>query len=51
MADVTRTIEIWRDPYCEGFDTCDADEVEINEGLTVLVGCNGPLAHRPTRLR
>ena len=35
------TFKTWRDPYDEGFNTCSAREVTLNEGLTVLVGCNG----------
>ena len=36
-----RKFKIWKDPYCHGWDTCIADEIEIKEGLTVIVGCNG----------
>ena len=36
-----RTINIWKDPYGEGFDTCKSEQVTIHSGLTVLVGCNG----------
>ena len=34
-------IKTWRDPYDSGFNTTNPKEIEINEGLTVLVGCNG----------
>lgn len=37
----TRVIKTWRDPYAEGFSTCRPRQIEINSGLTVLVGCNG----------
>lgn len=36
-----RKIKTWRDPYDEGFSTCRRKEIEINPGVTVLVGCNG----------
>lgn len=36
-----RTINVWRDPYGEGFDTCKSEQVIFHSGLTVLVGCNG----------
>lgn len=36
-----RTINIWKDPYGEGFDTCKSEQVTLHSGLTVLVGCNG----------
>lgn len=36
-----KKIKTWRDPYETGFSTCRAREIEIKEGLTVLVGCNG----------
>lgn len=36
-----REIKIWRDPYDAGFNTCRARKVTFEEGLTVLVGCNG----------
>lgn len=38
---MSRVIKTWRDPYGEGFSTCRKREVEINPGVTVLVGCNG----------
>ncbi len=38
---MSRTIKTWRDPYGEGFSTCRKREIEINPGVTVLVGCNG----------
>lgn len=34
-------IKTWRDPYDEGFSTTRRKEVELKEGLTILVGCNG----------
>lgn len=34
-------IKIWQDPYDEGFATTNCEELELNTGLTVLVGCNG----------
>lgn len=36
-----RKINIWRDPYGEGFSTCSKKSIEFEPGLTVLVGCNG----------
>lgn len=36
-----RTINVFKDPYAEGFDTCEAETVTIRPGFTVLVGCNG----------
>lgn len=44
-----RTINVWKDPYGEGFDTCKSEQVTIHSGLTVLVGCNG--AGKSTLLR
>ena len=38
---MSRRFKTWRDPYGEGFYTCRPKEIEINEGLTVFVGCNG----------
>lgn len=38
---MSRKIKTWRDPYGEGFNTCKKREIEIEPGLTVLVGCNG----------
>ena len=38
---MSRKIKMWRDPYGEGFNTCKKREIEIEPGLTVLVGCNG----------
>lgn len=38
---MSRKFKTWRDPYGEGFSTCRPKEIEIHEGLTVLVGCNG----------
>lgn len=34
-------IKTWRDPYEYGFSTTKPTEIELNPGLTVLVGCNG----------
>lgn len=36
-----REIKTWRDPYGAGFSTCRPRKIQIEEGLTVLVGCNG----------
>ena len=36
-----RIINVWKDPYGEGFDTCKSEQVILHSGLTVLVGCNG----------
>lgn len=38
---MSRTFNTWRDPYDEGFSTCRRKQIEINSGVTVLVGCNG----------
>ena len=38
---MSRKIKTWKDPYDEGFSTCRRKEIEINPGVTVLVGCNG----------
>lgn len=38
---MSKTINTWRDPYDAGFSTCRKKQVEIQPGLTVLVGCNG----------
>lgn len=35
------TLKTWRDPYDEGFNVCSKKEIQFQEGLTVLVGCNG----------
>ena len=35
------TFKVWRDPYDAYFNTCEKAEIELKEGLTVLVGCNG----------
>lgn len=35
------TLNTWKDPYGEGFRTTKAKQVVLEEGLTVLVGCNG----------
>lgn len=36
-----RKFKTWRDPYDLGYSTCRPREIEIQEGVTVLVGCNG----------
>lgn len=36
-----RKFKTWRDPYDEGYSTTRPKEIELNEGLTILVGCNG----------
>lgn len=36
-----RKFKTWRDPYDSGFSTCRRKEIEIEPGVTVLVGCNG----------
>ena len=36
-----RIIKTWRDPYDEGFTPTRPRQIEINPGLTILVGCNG----------
>lgn len=38
---MSRIFKTWRNPYDEGFSTCRKKEIEINSGVTVLVGCNG----------
>lgn len=38
---MSRVIKTWRDPYDAGFSTCRKKQIEIQQGLTVLVGCNG----------
>ena len=42
-------IKTWRDPYDAGFTPTKPKEIELNTGLTVLVGCNG--AGKTTLLR
>lgn len=42
-------IKTWRDPYEAGFSPTKPKEIEIQPGLTVLVGCNG--AGKSTLLR
>lgn len=42
-------INTWRDPYDAGFTPTKPKEIELNTGLTVLVGCNG--AGKTTLLR
>lgn len=34
-------IKTWRDPYEEGFSPTKPTKIEFNDGITVLVGCNG----------
>lgn len=36
-----RKIKTWRDPYDAGFSTCRPKTIQIESGITVLVGCNG----------
>lgn len=43
------TVKTWRDPYESGFSPTKPKEIEIQPGLTVLVGCNG--AGKTTLLR
>jgi len=38
---MNRIINTWRDPYGEGFTPTRPRKIEIQPGLTVLVGCNG----------
>lgn len=38
---MSRIIKTWRDPYDAGFSTCRKKQIEVQQGLTVLVGCNG----------
>lgn len=38
---MSRIIKTWRDPYDCGFTPTRPRQIEINPGLTVLVGCNG----------
>lgn len=38
---MSRIINTWRDPYGEGFTPTRPRKIEIQPGLTVLVGCNG----------
>ena len=44
-----RKFKTWRDPYGRGFSTTRKREIEIQEGVTILVGCNG--AGKSTLLR
>ena len=37
---MSRVFKTWRDPYDRGFSV-NKREIEIEEGLTILVGCNG----------
>ena len=34
-------LNTWRDPYDEGFNISNRRQIELQEGVTVLVGCNG----------
>ena len=36
-----KKISIWQYPYDKGFSICDKNKIDIDTGLTVLVGCNG----------
>lgn len=36
-----RTFKTFRDPFGVGFNTTKPKQIEIKDGLTVLVGCNG----------
>lgn len=36
-----RKIKTWRDPYDQGWSTCRPKEIQLNPGVTILVGCNG----------
>ena len=36
-----REIKVWKDPYGAGFEICRKRKIHLEEGLTVLVGCNG----------
>lgn len=38
---MSRIIKTWRNPYDEGFTPTRPKQIEIQHGLTVLVGCNG----------
>ncbi len=38
---MSRKFEIWRDPYNNVFDLYKRRKIEIQPGVTVLVGCNG----------
>lgn len=38
---MSRKFELWNDPYGRGFDLWGKRIIEINNGVTVLVGCNG----------
>ena len=42
-------IKVWRDPYDAGFNTTTPRKIDLQPGLTVLVGCNG--AGKTTLLR
>ena len=36
-----KEIKVWKDPYDAGFEICTKRKIQLEEGLTVLVGCNG----------
>lgn len=36
-----RQFKTWRDPHGAGYSTCRLKNIQIESGLTVLVGCNG----------
>lgn len=36
-----RFIPTWKDPYDAGFELFGPDQITLDEGVTVLVGCNG----------
>lgn len=36
-----KTIEMWKDPYCDDVNLCNADSITFEPGVTILVGCNG----------
>ena len=38
---MSRKITIWKDPYDGGFDISIRRNIEINEGVTIIIGCNG----------
>lgn len=36
-----KKITVWKDPYENGYDLCKKRTIQLKEGVTVLVGCNG----------
>lgn len=36
-----KKITVWKDPYDNGYDLCEKRTIHLEEGVTVLVGCNG----------